>query len=146
MNRSSALVCLAGGLVALAGCARSGPHAMAKVVSVPAPRNPDLTPVAERFYEQIVGGHLGIAYGMLSPAGRAKLDRSAFDARYANLDDAQIDARQAGDRAIIAVIAVPARGSRSARSLRERVAFTWSGDEWTIDTIDRREAPPAASR
>ena len=139
--KRTAFVCLAGGFAIVTACTPSSPHAIAKIASLPAPRNPDLTPVAERFYQQVEGGHLRFAYAMLSPVARARLDRDAFDARYATLDAAQIDARQAGDRAVVAVITVPARGGRPARALRERLTFGWSGDEWTVDTIDRRELP-----
>jgi hypothetical protein len=130
--RTTAL--LAAACLAFAGCARPGPSGTG--TSAPAPRNPDLTAVTERFYGLLEGEHFNVAYGMLTPTLQHKLSREQFDARYRDLDAADVAARQATDRVVAAEISVPARNGHAAHSLRERITYRWSGDDWSVEAID----------
>jgi hypothetical protein len=132
--RATAL--LAAACLAFAGCTRPGPSGTA--ASAPPPRNPDLTAVAERFYGLLEGRHFNVAYGMLTPALQHKLSREQFDARYRDLDAADVIAHQEGDRAVAAEISIPARNGHAAYSVRERVTYRWSGDDWSVDALEPR--------
>jgi hypothetical protein len=134
MQRRAFVRCLSAWL--LAQCAPARETTSQK--SAPAPRNPDLTDSSERFYDQVNSGHTAIAYEMLSSACRARITREQFDALYAGLEDAQIDARQDSDRVVVAQLTGAARGSQPGRFVRERLIYMWDGQGWLIDRIDRR--------
>lgn len=113
-------------------------HAVASSLA-PAPKNPDLTDVMERFYQQVEGGHWAIAYGMLSARYRARLTQQQLADRYAVLSDPSVHARQRSDRMVVAWIdAGDRQNSGRAVHIREAVTLAWDGEQWTIDAIERR--------
>jgi hypothetical protein len=113
----------------------------------PAPSNPDLETVMERFYQQVEGAHWRFAYAMLSPRYRASLDQARFVARYDRFADLDVSLRRFGDRAIVAKIAANERGSASpARRFEETTTLAWDGEDWRIDRIERRDVRPGGTR
>ncbi len=133
-------------LFGVSGCTNStsteAPHAHA-----PAPKNPDLSDVMERFYQQVEGGHWAIAYGMLSPRYRARLTQQQFADRYVVLVDPNVRARQLSDRTVVAWLDAGDRAhSGRAVHVRETVTLAWDGEQWTIDAIERRGISPGDTR
>lgn len=114
------------------GCAPRHDAAQPARLAAPAPPNPDLTPVIERFYQQVEADHWTPAYGMLSPRLRAALPRAEFVQRYRGFENADIHARQTGDRAVHVRLTAP------GRTADETVTFVWDGEVWLIDAIARR--------
>ncbi len=118
---------------AAGGCGRHDSGAAARSASappsVPAPKNPDFSPVTERFYQMIEGKHWSIADQMLSPALRASFDEAALERRYGKFANADVHARQTGDRTVAATLVVP------SSELRETLTFGWNGAEWQIERI-----------
>ena len=113
----------------------------------PAPANPDLGTVMERFYQQIEGAHWPFAYAMLSPRYRATLDQDHFVARYSGFADLDVSLRQSGDRVVIATIGAKERGAAArARRFEETITLAWDGEDWKIDRIVRRDVSPAGTR
>jgi hypothetical protein len=113
----------------------------------PAPANPDLETVMERFYQQIEGAHWPFAYAMLSPRYRAALRQDQFVARYDRFADLDVSLRRFGDRVVVATIAAKERGSAApARHFEERTTLAWDGEDWRIDDIVRRDVKPAGTR
>jgi hypothetical protein len=102
----------------------------------PAPSDPDLTGVTERFYQLVEGAHWAFAYAMLSPRYRASLTQAEFEQRYSSLIAPDVKARQV--RATTVVTRIDAKDA-SGRSRRydETVGFVWDGEEWKIDRITR---------
>jgi hypothetical protein len=133
--------------VVLSGCVAST-HATASAGATtaptahrtaPAPSNPDLAAVMERFYQQVEGGHWNIADGMLSPRFRAAFGPNGVRALYAPLTDLDVSLRQTTDRTVVASLTALDRADR-ARKLRfeETVTLRWDGEDWTVDAIARR--------
>ena len=142
-------------LVAVAGCAPRRMHtsisggtvAPAAQRHAPAPANPDLGTVMERFYQQIEGAHWPFAYAMLSPRYRATLDQDRFVAQYDRYSDLDVSLRQYGDRVVVAMLGAKERGSPPrAHRFEERTTLAWDGEDWKIDRIARREVKPAGTR
>jgi hypothetical protein len=104
---------------------------------LPAPSHPDMSSFVERYYQQIEGAHWTIAYAMLSERYRAAHDRSAFETSYRGTSNADISARQLGDRRELVRLTIPASANAPARSIRETLGFAWDGEEWTVDDITR---------
>jgi hypothetical protein len=104
---------------------------------LPPPSHPDLSSIVERYYQQIEGAHWNIAYAMLSERYRAAHDRSAFETSYQGTSNADISARQLGDRRELVRLTIPASGNAPARTIRETLTFAWDGEEWTVDDITR---------
>jgi hypothetical protein len=143
------------GLAAAGGCTPHRTHAEVSGVAAsaaqhraPAPANPDLGTVMERFYEQIEGAHWPFAYAMLSQRYRASLSQDAFVARYDGFADMDVALRQrGGDRIVVATIAAKERGAAGrARRFEETATLGWDGDDWRIDRIARRDLTPAGTR
>ena len=115
------------------GCARheaGGTSVTASAApSAPAPRDPDLSVIAERYYQLVEGKHWSIADHMLSPRLRASFDEASLQRRYASFTNADVKARQAGDRTIVATLVAP------SATLRETLTFRWNGTDWEIDRI-----------
>jgi hypothetical protein len=113
------------------GCAQRHDAQTAQVQ--PAPSNPDLGAVLERYYGQIQGRHWSFAYAMLSPRLRATLPESAFEARYADLTNADVTVGQS------AGLRLPVRLDDTAHhtATTETVTLAWNGEDWTIDRLDR---------
>ena len=142
-------------IVLAAGCTQARTTLSASTETVapaarhhaPAPANPDLGTVMERFYQQIEGAHWPFAYAMLSPRYRAALDQDHFVARYNGFADLDVSLRQYGDRVVLATIGAKER-SDPARALRfeETAALVWDGEDWKIDRIVRRAVSPARTR
>jgi hypothetical protein len=82
----------------------AGDDAPAAHRHVPAPANPDLGTVMERFYQQVEGAHWRFAYAMLSPRYRAALNQERFVALYDGYTDLDVSLRQYGDRVVVAVL------------------------------------------
>ena len=141
--------------VAAAGCT---PHRLHTEVSsgydspaphrrAPAPANPDLGTVMERFYQQIEGAHWPFAYAMLSPRYRATIGQARFVARYDTFADLDVSLRQYGDRVVVATIGAKQRGAPArARRFEETTTLAWDGEDWRIDAIERRALTPAGTR
>jgi hypothetical protein len=142
-------------LVAAAGCTPRRMHreisggtvAPAAQHHAPAPANPDLGTVMERFYQQVEGAHWPFAYAMLSPRYRATLDQSGFVALYDRYTDLDVKLRQFGDRTVVAMVAAKERAiPQRARTFEETTTLAWDGEDWKIDRIARREVRPAGTR
>jgi hypothetical protein len=105
--------------------------------NLPAPSHPDMSSFVERYYGQIEGAHWTIAYAMLSERYRAAHDRSSFETSYRGTSNADISARQLGDRREVVRLTIPASASAPARNIRETLTFAWDGEGWTVDDIAR---------
>ena len=149
------VVVMLGLVVAVAGCAPRRMHTQisggydspAPHGRAPAPVNPDLGTVMERFYQQIEGAHWPFAYAMLSPRYRATLDQDRFVALYDRYADLDVSLRQYGDRVVVARLGAKERGSPPrAHRFEETTTLAWDGEDWKIDRIARREVRPAGTR
>lgn len=135
--------------VAAVGCA---PHRARTDVSggyespaahrrAPAPANPDLATVMERYYQQIEGAHWPFAYAMLSPRYRASLSQDRFVALYDRYGDLDVSLRQRDDRVVVAALGATERGGTARRHrFVETTTLAWDGEDWKIDRIARRDA------
>jgi hypothetical protein len=113
----------------------------------PAPANPDLATVMERFYQLIEGAHWPFAYAMLSPRYRATMAQDRFVARYDRYTDLDVSLRQYGDRVVVATLGAKDRGSPSqARRFEETTTLAWDGEDWKIDRIARRDVSRTGTR
>jgi hypothetical protein len=113
----------------------------------PAPKNPDLTVVMERFYQQVTSGHWPFAYAMLSPDLRATLTQQQLVERYSDVVDPNVRARQLSDRTVVAWLDGTERGHpERALHVRETVTLAWDGEQWTIDAIERRSVSRGGTR
>jgi hypothetical protein len=118
-----------------------------KHVNVPAPANPDLATVMERFYQHVEGAHWRFAYAMLSPGYRKTLDQNRFVARYDRFADLDVSLRQYGDRVVVATVGAKERGSAAAaHRFEETTMLGWDGEDWKIDRIVRRDVKPSGTR
>lgn len=142
-------------VVAVAGCAPRRMHAEISGGTVvpaaqrhaPAPANPDLGTVMERFYQQVEGAHWPFAYAMLSPRYRATLDQRRFVALYDRYADLDVSLRQYGDRVVVATLVAKDRGKPPrAHRFEETTTLAWDGEDWKIDRMARREVSPARTR
>ncbi|HEV2642477.1 MAG TPA: hypothetical protein VGT98_07210 [Candidatus Elarobacter sp.] len=125
-----------------AGYDSPAPHRLA-----PAPANPDLAGVMERFYQQIEGAHWPFAYAMLSRRYRASIGQARFVAQYSAFGDLDVSLRQHGDRVVVATIGAKERVAPArARRFEETTTLAWDGDGWTIDRIVRRDVSRAGTR
>jgi hypothetical protein len=115
--------------------------------AVPAPKNPDLGTVMERFYQQVEGDHWPFAYAMLSPRYRATLTQTQLEERYARLVSPDVTLRQLDDTTVVTRIDAKDRADRTrAVHLEETVKLAWDGEAWTIDRITRRDLGAASTR
>lgn len=116
--------------------ASAAPHA----ASVrPAPADPDLATVMERFYEQVEGGHWRFADAMLSPRLRAQLGENGLRSRYETIANLDVTLRQTNARTVIASLAGTVRDDPSRKlHLEESVTLAWDGEQWTIDAFTPR--------
>jgi hypothetical protein len=144
-------------VVAASGCAPHRLHTEAsggydspaphRVAPAPAPANPDLGTVMERFYQQIEGAHWPFAYAMLSRRYRASISQDRFVAQYSAFGELDVSLRQYGDRVVVATIGAKERGTPArARRFEETTALAWDGEGWTIDRIVRRDVSRAGTR
>jgi hypothetical protein len=120
--------------------ASAAPHA----VSIrPAPTDPDLATVMERFYQQVEGGHWRFADAMLSPRLRAQLGENGLRSRYETVVNLDVTLRQTNARTVMALLAGIDRADRS-HSVRfeETVTLVWDGEQWSIDALVRRPLSP----
>jgi len=129
-----------------AGCGPSRAHAIAGSTvapaahrHAPAPGNPDLGTVMERFYQQIEGAHWPFAYAMLSPRYRASLSQDRFVAMYERYTGLDVSLRQSGDRVVVASLGATERGARTAHRFEETTTLSWDGEDWKIERIARRD-------
>jgi hypothetical protein len=127
------VVMAAAALSSCGGASRAG----APRQHLPAPSHPDMSSFVERYYQQIEGAHWTIAYAMLSERYRAAHDRAAFETAYQGMSNADISARQLGDRREDVRLTVPVSAGAPARSIRETLTFAWDGEGWTVDDIAR---------
>jgi SMI1 / KNR4 family (SUKH-1) len=109
----------------------------------PAPADPDLATVMERFYQQVEGGHWRFADAMLSPRLRAQLGENGLRSRYEAIANLAVTLRQRNARTVVTSVTGTDRADRS-RSVRveETVTLTWDGEQWTIDAITPRSLSP----
>ena len=144
------LVFVAGGAVACGPDRRTGTENAATAAPRahrPAPGDPDLSAVTERYYELVEGAHWPYAYAMLSPRYRATLSEAEFERRYAVLAGLDVHARQATASTVVTRIDAKDAADRTrARRYEETLTFVWDGEDWKIDRIARREiTAPAAT-
>jgi hypothetical protein len=136
-------------VVAVAGC--TPPRAAETVNRVtvspaarrhaPAPAEPDLATVMERFYQQIEGAHWPFAYAMLSPRYRATMSQDRFVALYERFTDLDVSLRQDGDRTVVATLRAKERGEMAhGRRFEETTTLAWDGEDWKIERIARRDS------
>ena len=150
------LVAVLAFLVAVAGCTQPRVTVTVNRGTVwpaghghaPAPANPDLAAVMERFYQYVEGAHWPFAYAMLSPRYRASLKQDRFVATYDRYSDLDVSLRQyGGDRIVVAMLGAKERGSPArAHRYEETTTLAWDGEDWKIDRIVRREVRPAGTR
>jgi hypothetical protein len=108
--------------------------------SAPAPADPDLGTVMERFYGDVEGGHWAIAYAMLSPRYRRALGRDEFVAQYARFADIDASLRQSGARSLVATLTTHDRADPNrVRRFVESWTLAWDGEGWVLDALRRRE-------
>ena len=143
------------GLVAAGGCASQRAPATLSATTespaaqrrAPAPANPDLGTVMERFYQQVEGAHWPFAYAMLSRRYRASLDQDRFVAQYDRFADLDVALRQRGDRVVVATIGAKDRGGAAgAHRFEETATLAWDGEDWRIDRIVRRDVTAPGTR
>ncbi|HYW53995.1 MAG TPA: hypothetical protein VE826_08495 [Dongiaceae bacterium] len=142
-------------VVAAGGCA---PHRVRTEISggydapaarrhAPAPAEPDLATVMERFYQQVEGAHWPFAYAMLSPRYRSSLSQDRFVALYDRYGDLDVSLRQHGDRVVVAMLGAKERGGAAhAHRFEETTTLAWDGEDWKIERIARRGVTPAGTR
>jgi|GEM_PF-1915662 len=142
-------------LAAAAGCTpprvtttvNRGTVAPAAHRHAPAPVNPDLGTVMERFYQQVEGAHWPFAYAMLSPRYRAALDQDRFVALYERYTDLDVSLRQLGDHVVVAMLGAKERGAAPrAYRFEETTTLAWDGEDWRIDRIVRRDVTRTGTR
>ncbi|MEA2688855.1 MAG: hypothetical protein QOD51_1462 [Candidatus Eremiobacteraeota bacterium] len=118
------------------GSASTAPQAHRRA---PAPANPDLGTVAERFYQYVEGSHWQFAYAMLSARYRATVTHDELMHRYENLADADVALRHTPGTVVTARLDAVDRNDRSRKlHVEETVKLAWDGEQWTIDDITRR--------
>ena len=153
--RADGLVTVAALVVLLSASACTNPRQVESSASLapqaqhraPAPKNPDLSAVMERFYQQVEGGHWPFAYAMLSASYRARLTQPQLVERYGDLIDPNVRARQLSDRTVVAWLDGTERGHPGrALHVRETVTLAWDGEQWTIDAIERRSVSRGDTR
>lgn len=137
------------------GCAPHRPHgeisggfgSPAAHHRAPAPADPDLATVMERFYQQVEGAHWPFAYAMLSRRYRVALDQDRFVALYEGYTDLDVSLRQFGDRVVVATLGAKDRGAAPrAHRFEETTTLAWDGEDWRIDRIVRRDVTPGGTR
>jgi hypothetical protein len=142
-------------LAAAAGCTPTrvtvtvnrGSAAPAAHRRAPAPANPDLATVMERFYQQVEGAHWPFAYAMLSPRYRASLSQDRFVGLYDRYADLDVSLRQFGDRVVIASLGAKERGDAPrTHRFEETTTLAWDGEDWKIERIARRDVTRAGTR
>ncbi len=123
--------------IAACGCARASTGDDRPAHPVPAPTDPDLGTVMERFYQQVEGRHWRFAYAMLAPAYRARLSEDDLARQYDGYASADVSLRQPSDRVVIAQLAATDPTGRRLR-VEETVTLAWDGADWQIAAIRRR--------
>lgn len=112
---------------------------------MPAPKNPDLGTVMERYYQLVEGKHWDFAYAMLAPAYRGHVSEDAFARRYGGFSSADVDVRQESDRVVVVRLGALDRASGKRLAVEETVTLSWNGADWKIASIRRRSVRPAAT-
>ena len=142
-------------VVAAGGCA---PHRVRTEISggydapaarrhAPAPAEPDLATVMERFYQQVEGGHWRFADAMLSPRLRAQLGENGLRSRYETIGNLDVTLRQENARTVVAMLGAKERGGAAhAHRFEETTTLAWDGEDWKIERIARRGVTPAGTR
>jgi hypothetical protein len=133
--------------LAAAGCTTSHGSATGETATpaarahsaMPAPADPDLGTVMERFYQQVEGGHWRFADAMLSPRLRTQFGPDGLHARYDRLAGLDVTLRQTNSRSVRASLVATDRDDPSRTlHLEETATLKWDGEQWTIDAIVRR--------
>lgn len=143
---------LALAVVGACGCAPHRERASVSTENVaphrnaPAPADPDLGTVMERFYQQVEGAHWRFAYAMLSPRYRSSLSQDRFVALYEPYTDLDVSLRQFGDRVVATLGAKERAGPPRAHRFEETTTLAWDGEDWKIDRVARREVSPGNMR
>ncbi|HTJ25063.1 MAG TPA: hypothetical protein VMA36_02765 [Candidatus Limnocylindria bacterium] len=139
MRRDRFVSTAAAAAVSLAAGCTSASRPMAASSAAPAPTNPDLGGVLERFYEGIEDRRWSFAYAMLSPRYARELSRSDFTALYDRYADTDVAIRQTSDRSAVATLTVQERNPGPRRRFEETWRFAWDGERWELDGLRRRE-------
>jgi hypothetical protein len=124
--------------VAASGCARSASDENRPAQSLPAPKDPDLGSVMERFYEQVEGLHWRFAYAMLAPAYRTRLSQDDLVRLYDGYASADVNLRQQSDSIVVARIVTADPTTGQPRTVEETATLVWEGTDWQIAAIRRR--------
>jgi hypothetical protein len=125
-----------------AGCASTPQRHTAPSSRAPAPADPDLGSVLERFYEGIEDRRWAFAYAMLSPRYERALSRRDFTALYDRYADVDVAIRQTTSRSAVANLTVKEGSGTAARHhVEETWTFAWDGERWMLDGLQRRELP-----
>jgi hypothetical protein len=122
----------------------AGPQATVAAASQQrAPQDPDLAAVMERFYQQVQGAHWAFADYMISPVFRGVLGPDGVRGRYQDLADLDVTLQQTEALTVVASLSAKDRANPAHR-LRfvETTRLLWDGDQWTIDSIARRDLSP----
>lgn len=141
-SRALGLALLAACLMGFSGCGGPArqPNAARAHANAPAPADPDLGTVMERFYGDVEGGHWAVAYAMLSPRYRRALSRADFVAQYARFADIDASLRQTGARSLVATLTTHDRTDPArVRRLTETWTLAWDGEGWVLDALSRHE-------
>lgn len=125
------------GLLAATGCMTGQQRAaISAAAHRPAPANPDLSGVMERYYQGVENERWTLVYGMLSDRYRRQLGRSALQERYAPYTDFDINARQTSNHTVVATIDAVRRDDRSQHvTIVETATLSWDGDHWVIEEL-----------
>ncbi|MEA2721850.1 MAG: hypothetical protein QOJ39_3714 [Candidatus Eremiobacteraeota bacterium] len=143
----AALLVAVSAMLAAAGCgparhsAANGPASTVPQAHrrAPAPANPDLGTLTERFYQYVEGGHWQFAYAMLSARYRATLTQDELKRRYESFADADVALRQPPGTVVTARLDATDRTDHSRKlHADETLKLAWDGEQWTIDDIVRR--------
>jgi hypothetical protein len=133
------------------GCAQPPrDEAAAPAHALPAPKDPDLGSVMERFYQQVEGNHWRFAYAMLAPAYRARLSEADLVAHYGKYASLDVTLRQQSDTTVVAHLAGTDRSDGRPLRDEETVKLGWDGADWKI--VDLRwvsthlRSAPSATR
>jgi hypothetical protein len=106
----------------------------------PAPANPDLATLMERYYQLVEGAHWPFAYAMLSPRYRASLNQDRFVATYDRYADLDVRIHQTSDRVVVATFGAKDRANPSRTHVfEETMTLAWDGEDWKIERIARRD-------
>ncbi len=132
---------------AAAAASSEPPRSLSAASPRPAPADPDLGAVLERYYQDIEGAHWSFAYAMLSPRVRATMSTNDLMDRYELFASPQITVRPTRGTSLDVWLDGNARDDpRRALHLVEHVTMVWDGEQWVIDALAPRSFTPSGTR